>query len=282
MRAWKSIVPALVLLAVAACGDDSVLIDNGGQAESSVAETSVPTPSTTTTTGADVTTTTTTPPPTTTTTTPPPPTTTTTTAPPGPTAADTLAAFFAAAEDLDRRIRDAAGVFNAGFDESAVTLDPGVRPVVDALDVTPLRELVPGGLSSDLEPAVLAVFADLDSRISALAGGVRHVEVSELDWALDCLAHGGTSADRFPGDLSEAKDLAGREPPPTAAPDSEAVGIVTVRLEAIQSMNWGCDSCGGVQYDVPFDVDWAGRTVLGANFDAAYDGSAWDIVIYAC
>ena len=292
---WRSIGTVLVVLAIvtSACGDDGILL---GGTDSTATPASF---ETTTTTAGDTTTmvettttvtttapeptTTTAPPPTTTTTAPPPPTTTTTTtAPAGPTAADTLAAFFAAAEDLNRRIRDAAAVFNAGFDEGAATIDPGVGPVIDALDATPLRALIPGGMSSDLEEAVLAVFADLDSRISALAGGVRFTEGGNVEWALDCLSLGGSSFDRYATDLARARELAVREPPPTATPDSEPAGIVAARLEAIQSMNWGCDSCGGVQYEEPFSVDWLGRTIMGIEFDAFYTGSGWDILIYAC
>ena len=71
-----------------------------------------------------------------------------------PAPADSLAAFFAAAGALDSDIKAAAGVFNAGLDADAVTLDPGVGPVVDALDAQPLRALVPAGLSAGLERAV--------------------------------------------------------------------------------------------------------------------------------
>jgi hypothetical protein len=47
-----------------------------------------------------------------------------------------------------------------------------------------------------------------------------------------------------------------------------------VRLEAIQSMDRGCDSYGGVRYDSTMPVDWEARTVL--------DGEFWEIMIYAC
>jgi hypothetical protein len=278
----------VVAMVAGGCGDDGVLFGGSDSTDAPVSSDATTSTAGDTTTVAETTTVTTAAPATTATSAPPSttttaaPLTTTTTAPAGPTAADTLAAFFAAAEDLNRRIRDAAAVFNAGFDEGAGTIDPGVGPVVDALDTTPLRNLIPGGLSSDLETAVLAVFADLDSRISALAGGVRNTEWGEVEWALDCLSNGGRSFDRYPADLAEARELAGREPPPTAAADSEAAGIVAVRLEAIHSMNWGCESCGGVEYDTPLSVDWAGRTIIGVEFEATYTGAGWDVVIAAC
>ena len=203
---------------------------------------------------------------------------------PSPTAADSLAAFFAAAEALDTQIKQTAAKFNAGLDEAAVTLDPDAATAVAALDPMPLQGLIPAGMSEDLETKVLAVFADLDSRIAALEGGVRNiVDQSNLAWAMDCLGNGSTSADTFAADLATAKSLAALEPPPVANADSEQAGILAVRIAAIHSMNWGCDSCGGLHYDAAFSVDWAGRTLLdGVGFEATFDGSAWQIMIYAC
>jgi hypothetical protein len=207
----------------------------------------------------------------------------TTTLAPQPTAADSLAAFFAAAEALDASIKEAAAAFNAGFDDAAGTLDPSVEPMVNALDAVPLGDLIPPGLSSELETVVLAVFTDLDSRIAALAGGMRYLGYPDLTGALSCLSGGGDSAARFPGDLAAARALAAQQAAPTASADSEAAGILAVRLTAIHSMNWGCDSCGGLVYDVPIEVDWAGRTVGGGvQFDAEFSGGAWHIVIMAC
>lgn len=212
--------------------------------------------------------------------------TTTTAAPsttlPAPTAADALVGFFTAAEQLDSDIRAAAVLFNAGFDPDTGALDPGVAPVVEALDAVPLGALVPGGLSLDLQTAVLRVFADLDGRVSALAGGVRILGYPDLEWALDCLTGAGPAADRFPADLAVARGLAALEPPPIAAADSPEAGILAARLAAIHSMNWGCESCGVVDYDAPIPVDWAGRTVAGVEFEASFEGGAWRVVIYAC
>jgi hypothetical protein len=270
---------ALVMLLAAACGDeaDPFGTTQPDETTSTVASTTTAASSTsaepTTTEGTTTTTTTAT------TTTEA----TTTTTVPSPSAADTLAAFFAAAEALDADIRRAAAAFNAGFDADSGTLDPGVAPLVDALDAVPLGELIPGGLSLHLETAVLRVFADLDGRISALAGGVRILGYPDLEWALDCLTGGGPAATRFPADLEDARDLAGWEPPPTAAHDSAEAGILAVRLAAIHSMNWGCESCGVLNYDAPIEVDWAGRTVAGGvGFEATFEAGTWEILIYAC
>ncbi|HSQ37626.1 MAG TPA: hypothetical protein VLS92_07025, partial [Acidimicrobiia bacterium] len=172
MRRLGAILALTVLLA-AACGDETVPFDTtqpDGATSTEASTSAAPSTSAGTTTTEGVTTTATA-------------VTTTTAAPaPGPTAADTLAAFFAAAETLDADIRAAAVVFNDGFDADAGTLDPGVAAVVAALGAVPLGLLIPAGLSLDLETAVLAVFADLDGRISALAGGVRGVDYPDMDF----------------------------------------------------------------------------------------------------
>jgi hypothetical protein len=55
-------------------------------------------------------------------------------------------------------------------------------------------------------------------------------------------------------------------PRPDAPPDSPVAGVLPVRLEAIQSMDRGCDSYGGVRYDSTMPVDWEARTVLDGEF----------------
>jgi hypothetical protein len=277
MRRLGAILALLMLLA-AACGDEADPFGTTRPDETTSTEASTTTAASSTSTEPTITegTSTTTTAATTTTGA------TTTTAPP-PSAADSLAAFFAAAEALDADIRSAAAAFNAGFDADAGTLDPGVAPLVDALDAVPLGELIPGGLTLNLETAVLRVFADLDGRVSALAGGVRILGYPDLEWALDCLTGAGPAATRFPTDLAEARALAGQEPPPMAAPDSAEAGILAVRLAAIHSMNWGCESCGVLDYDAPIEVDWAGATVAGGvEFEATFEAGTWEILIYAC
>jgi hypothetical protein len=271
---------AVVALTVAAgCGDGSGFPT--GPTTTTVAPTTSTTGASSTTTATTTTTTATT---TTTTAATTTSTTTTTTTAPGPTAADSLAAFFAAAAALDAQIKQAAAKFNAGLDEAAVTLTPAAANAVAALDAMPLQALIPVGLSEGLETKVLAVFADLDSRISALQGGVRNiVDSSNLPWAMDCLGNGSDSADRFAADLAAAKSRAALEPEPIGNADSDQAGIMAVRITAIHSMNWGCDSCGGLQYDSPLTVDWAAKTVLdGVDFEATFDGSVWQITIFAC
>lgn len=204
----------------------------------------------------------------------------------GPSAADDLEDFLTAAEALDAEIAAAAVVFNRGFDEASGSVSEAAVDAIHALDVGAVTALIPAGLDVDLETAVLAVYADLESRIAALDGGVRYLnqgEDSGTEFTMECLALGSGSNARFDDDLAAAKRLALLTPPPAAAADSAEAGILAVRIETIRSMNWGCDSCGGVVVTDPIPVDWAGRTVVdGVGFDATFAGGEWEILIYAC
>lgn len=254
-RSTATLVIAL-LLVVVACGDDS-------------ATTASTTSSTTTTTLA------TTVVPTTATTSPP----TTVSVPDS--ARASLERYISEVEDLDRAIADAATLFNESW-ETTGTVGAEAQAAILAIDTSHLRALLPAGLAPELELAALAVFADLDSRASALAGAERFSTQFPDDVIL-CLKFGATSFQRFDDDLDHLVALAATSPAPTAAPDSVEAGILAVQLEAIHSMNWGCDSCGGVQYDTALPVDWEARTVLdGVEFEAEFVDGAWEVLIYAC
>jgi hypothetical protein len=181
---------------------------------------------------------------------------------------------------LDGAISVAANLFNAGFDPDSGSIDASVPPAVYALDAAPVGLMIPAGLSPELETAVLAVFADLDSRIASLRGGVMF---SDVDFKLRCLEHGGVSKARFEDDFERAQALASSEAPPVAPPDSPQAAALAVRLAAIRSLNSGCDSCGGFAYDTLMEVDLdAGLIIEGPAFDATYDDGAWQVVILAC
>ncbi len=206
------------------------------------------------------------------------------------TAADALAPFFAAAERLDREIAAAAAAFNAGYDAGAGTVSTEAQDAIRALDTEAVASAIPPGTSPDLERAVLAVYADLGSRIAALDGAIRSIPNGstaipepERQHALDCLANGGRSKARFAADLASAKALAGREPSPTAGKDSVAAGVLAVRIDAIRLWNRGCDSCGGATYDETLPVGWEDRTVGGGvTFEAKLRDGAWQVTINAC
>jgi hypothetical protein len=240
---------ALVALAVVACGDDPT------------SATVFPTTTTVTVT--------------TTTTTPAAPTTTQ-----PPTAADSLADYFAATATLMSSAETASAMLNQSW-QSTGTIDAATEAAIAELDTAPLRALIPAGLDPALEVAVLAVFADLDSVASSLAGAVRFASYGEdLDV---CLGLGSDSLERHDADRSLMLQLASTTAAPTAAADSPEAGVLAVRLEAIHSMNWGCDSCGGVAYDQAIPVDWDARTVLdGVGFEPTLVDGRWEISILAC
>ena len=273
---------------VAGCGDDGTFEGSPGPSSSDdPATTAAPTTAVATTEATTTEATTTTQAPTTTgapatTATEAPATSTTATEAPSPTARDALAGYFGAVEDLDRRIAEAAVAFNAGWDPDAGTLTDAARDAVLALDARPLRPLIPAGLTPEMEQAVLAVYADLDSRISGMHGGVRFL--STTDDVMICLENGAESFRRFDADFTRMLELADTSPPPIAvAPDSREAGILAVRLDVIRGLNWGCDSCGGFAYDQPIPVDWEGRTTLsGVEFEATFESGRWNILIYAC
>ena len=190
-------------------------------------------------------------------------------------ASERLAEFFAAAEDLDRRIKAAADQVNDTFDPETGTVSGEAARAIDALNAAPLAHLVPGGMTEDLEVAVLAVFADLDSRIAALVGGVGE------NGDLECLGFGALSAQRFPGDLAAARSLAATAPALVTAPDSPESGMVAVRLVYIQGSNSCCGSCGGYIYEESIEVDWEGRIFgpgwINAPFVATFAGESWQV-----
>ena len=273
MRARLVLSVAVVsVLVISACGDDDVVVSTSqaaaGSSPTVLESTTVVAASPTTSTQAPTSTVATTP---------------MTTSP--QTASDALTGFFQSVADLDGAVRAAADLFNAGYDADAATVSEAAATAIDALDAAAVALQIPPGLSAPLETAVLGVLAGLQSRIAALQGAVRRLDgnTSNVSYALVCLSNGGFSAEQFGADVDRAIQLAALEPSPTAAPDSVEAGVLAVRVEAIRSMNFGCDSCGGIAYTYPLPIDWEGRTIVdGPEFEASFDGLAWEILIYAC
>lgn len=212
---------------------------------------------------------------------------TTTTA--GATALDDLEPFFTAVAELDADIGEAAEIYNAGFDPDAGTVSQESIDLVTALTVQPLVSLIPAGMDPELETAILAVYTDLESRIAALDGGVRYLDPTErrpeqVEYALDCLQNGSESNTRFGDDVDTAKTLAATLPPLIpAAPESVEAGMLALKIELIGSFNYGCDSCGGAVWDGSLPIDWERRTLAdGVGFEATFNGTEWEILIYAC
>ncbi len=204
------------------------------------------------------------------------------------TAADALAPFFAAADRLDHEIAAAAAAFNSGYDADAGTVSLAAQDAIRALRTSGVAAAIPPGMSADLERAVLAVYADLDSRIAALDGAIRYIPegstlLSMPEDVLPCLANGSGSKARFAADLATARSLAAREAAPTAGPDSVAAGVLAVRIDVIRLWNSGCDSCGGATYDETLPVDWEARLIEDrVSFEAEFSDGVWRVLVNAC
>jgi len=266
----RPILLALVLLmSTAGCGDDDGAAPTGAEATTAAPAGETTTVTTVASTIESTTTPTTLPATTTTATTAAVP----TTAAIVPVAAsERLAGFFTAAEDLDLRIKAGAELFNDTLDPNTGIVDSETVKVIYILSADFLVRMIPGGMTEDLEVAVLAVFADLDSRIASLLGGVED---------LGCLAAGGESAGRFPDDLATARDLAATAPAIATTPGSAESGMVAARLAYIQGSNWCCGSCGGYAYEESIEVDWEGQIFgpgwIDAPFVATFDGEYWHV-----
>ena len=266
----RPVLLALVLLMfTAGCGDDDGTAPSGAEATTAVPAGE---PTTVTTVAPTIESTTTTP--------AMPATTTTVTTTAVPTtaaivpvaASERLEGFFTAAEDLDLRIKAGAELFNDTLDPNTGIVESETVKVIYILNADFLVQMIPGGMTEDLEVAVLAVFADLDSRIASLLGGVED---------LSCLAAGGESARRFPDDLAAARNLAATSLAIATTPDSPESGMVAARLVYIQGSNWCCGSCGGYAYEEQIEVDWEGRVFgpgwIDAPFVATFDGEIWQV-----
>jgi len=219
---------------------------------------------------------------------------------PGPSAADDLAGFFAAAERVDQRLRDAAEQFNATVGPDTVRVDEALRQSVSSLHVSDAAAAIPAGLPPDLLLEVLIVQDGLTTRASALRGAVEEIDAGRMEAALGCLENGGAEAERFDADVAAAKALAGSSAPiVVAAPDSRAAGELALRLSVIQGLNGGCGACGDAAspvelvtitwYDDPtIDPGSSGTVDVGGGgdplrFSATYTpGAGWEAFPIAC
>jgi hypothetical protein len=214
-----------------------------------------------------------------------------------PTAADSLAAFFAAAEADDARIRAAARAISRGFGPTTVHFSRADRAVVEAARPDRTAVAIPAGLDPELQRAVLVVYNDLVTRAAAF-GPVwelpsEPVSRSTVDVArfLGALRLGATVARAFPADLAAARALAAARPPvPAVRPDSRAAAELTIRITYIQLENIGCGGSGApVRRDLA-PIVWtpvqtvagtADGRVRGIPFTARY-GESWTADLLAC
>jgi len=213
-----------------------------------------------------------------------------------------LAAFLAAAQRVDARLRVAADRINAAITADQIRLDPATVAAVRAADPNQAAAAIPAGLPGPLLQRVITVQSDLVSRRAAMAqfGTVAGTWPRTDSWTSDWIAwlgHGSTAARRFPADLAAVRDLARTLPPVSvAAPTSVAAAELGARLAIIRMLNTCSDTYGGIVVTTLAPISWQprptptapGHGVYGAPptrlaFDATYrTGSGWAIDINAC
>jgi len=223
-----------------------------------------------------------------------------TTSPPRASAADQLTGFFTAAAAADARLKHVASLVNSGIGSTTMSFPPATLAALNELDTTAAARAIPGGMPAELLRRVLLVYSDLESRTCAFNGILRqpHITVpvnsEEGREILSCLRNGAPAAARFGADLAAVRSLArATQPLVAAAPDSRAAAEVGIRVAAINSVNSGCESCGGFVSTSLWPISWrpendpaAGRsdgTINGVPFRADYQaGHGWQVVLWAC
>jgi len=208
-----------------------------------------------------------------------------------PLASDSLVAFFEAAKDLDRQLRDATLLYRSAvesFSGKTMTADTE-RIILELISQTPdareIANLIPPGLPPAIEAGVLRIWATLASRISGLKGSLHHAEIAARGQPMvvrkHCFGSALSAQDRFDDKITRAAALADSQPWSVAAPDSVAAAELAIRLELIWKVNNCCDSCGGEVYEKPIAVDWENHMAGGVGFDATFTGKIWLIDLHA-
>lgn len=239
------------------------------------------------------------------------------TAVPTASALDDLAAFIAAAREVDTRLHAATPLINASIHTDEVGVDARTAAAVKAIDYATVAAAIPAGMPRELMRQVLTVYSDLVSRTMAvirfdIADRTYSRTPAEGDMGLGegeemvtCLANGTAAAHRFEADLAAVVATAGAMPSlPTVEPTSLAHPELQARLEEIEARNSGCGACGGQLLTRTSSVVWddaapgattrEGRIVYepgepgteydwGMTFTATYSpATGWTVDIHAC
>jgi hypothetical protein len=216
---------------------------------------------------------------------------------PAPTAAGDLAAYFAAAEVADARIRAAAVAVNRGIGPTTVHITRSTRNLILASSPRQAGKAIPAVMQPDLQRAVLLVHSELVAR-SAAFNGVRTANTLPLTdpesvRMLGALRSGSVIAHRYPHDLAAARALAKASPPlRTVRADSRQAAELAMQIAIINGENNGCGSAGGYLYTTPWPIRWKtvvtdyGRfdgTIGGITFAATHSpASGWNVELNAC
>ena len=211
----------------------------------------------------------------------------------GPSSLDDLNPFFAAAADVNTKLKAAAVAVNRVISGDKIVLDQSALDAIAAADPTEAKDTIPTGLPPPLERSVLVVYNNLVSRRSAFNGVQRDDEVESVN----CLRNGAAPAARFADDVKAARALAASAPPlAPVASDSQAAEELAIRFAWIDEVNNGCASCGGMVikdlvpitiYAEPVTPSGYDRTfngeIQGVYFTATYVADhGWNIVLNAC
>ena len=128
-------------------------------------------------------------------------------------ASTTLAAFFAAAKQVDGRLRQAATLVNGGIGSDQIRRSQATIDALHALNPGEAAAAVPAGLPTGLLRHVLVVQSDLASRTDAVDGilelwrpGLFPATDRPALLALRCLGQGAASAAQLSADLGAAGD----------------------------------------------------------------------------
>ena len=218
-----------------------------------------------------------------------------TSARPTPAAEATLAPYFSAAEEVDARLREAAGRVNQEIGTPR-QFSQATLAAIAAANPDPVGRMIPTGMPPALLQAVLSVQGDLVSRYWAFRGAQLPRAEQPEGYLLRCLGHGAQPAARFGSDLRAAQTLARATSPfAVATPDSRAAAEVAIYLGLLTGMNSGCMSCGGGELTYLPPIIWqrdeqgpGGPTdgtvgVGGVRFRAQFQvGEGWVVAFMAC
>lgn len=226
----------------------------------------------------------------------------------GPSAANDLAAYFAAAMELDQRLKAAAAAANGSIGTDEITISQSTINAIKAAEPSAAAHEIPAGLSSDVLLPALTVQSDLESRYYAFRGFLEAEpgvipranptpgSMSAADYLLTCLGSGSEAAKTFPADLAAARIAASKAPPlVTVDPSSQAAADLAIWLQLILGQNSGCDSCGGFRATALARISWhpvAPLTPGGSSWDGDIGGllfaaqyttsQGWTVQLNAC
>jgi hypothetical protein len=216
---------------------------------------------------------------------------------PAPTAAADLAAFFAAADVADARIRAAAAAINRDIGPTTAHVRRPTRTLILASSPRPAAQAIPAGMTPDLQRAVLLVHSELVARAAAFNGvdTTQTLPLTDPDSVrmLGAFRAGSVIAHRYPADLATARALAQASPPiHIVSPNSRQAAELALQIAVINGENNGCANAGGYLYTAPRPVRWKtmvtdyGRfdgTIGGIMFAAAYTpANGWNVELNAC